>query len=66
VVHDDAVPREQAHGIVLPRVDERLTEHRENFLREHLGDICDIMRNYDGRKSRPGGNALYVPDKAAD
>jgi phosphomethylpyrimidine synthase len=24
-----------------------LTEHRESFLYEHFGDICDIMRKYD-------------------
>ena len=39
-----------------------LTEHRESFLYEHFGDICDIMRKYDvsfslGDGLRPGCNA---------
>ncbi|MBS0550546.1 MAG: phosphomethylpyrimidine synthase ThiC, partial [Proteobacteria bacterium] len=39
-----------------------LTEHRESFLYEHFGDICDIMRKYDvsfslGDGLRPGSNA---------
>jgi phosphomethylpyrimidine synthase len=39
-----------------------LTEHRESFLYEHFGDICDIMRRYDvsfslGDGLRPGCNA---------
>ncbi len=39
-----------------------LTEHRESFLYEHFGDICDLMRKYDvsfslGDGLRPGCNA---------
>src|SRR5712671_6563504 len=39
-----------------------LTEHRESFLYERFGDICDIMRKYDvsfslGDGLRPGCNA---------
>jgi phosphomethylpyrimidine synthase len=39
-----------------------LTEHRESFLYEHFGEICDIMRKYDvsfslGDGLRPGCNA---------
>jgi phosphomethylpyrimidine synthase len=39
-----------------------LSHHRESFLYEHFGDICDIMRKYDvsfslGDGLRPGSNA---------
>jgi len=39
-----------------------LSKHRESFLYEHFGDICDIMRRYDvsfslGDGLRPGSNA---------
>src|SRR3954467_4837879 len=39
-----------------------LAGHRESFLYEHFGDICDIMRKYDvsfslGDGLRPGSNA---------
>jgi phosphomethylpyrimidine synthase len=39
-----------------------LAHHRESFLYEHFGDICDIMRKYDvsfslGDGLRPGSNA---------
>ncbi len=39
-----------------------LAHHRESFLYEHFGDICDIMRAYDvsfslGDGLRPGSNA---------
>ena len=39
-----------------------LAHHRESFLYEHFGDICDIMRKYDvsfslGDGLRPGCNA---------
>jgi phosphomethylpyrimidine synthase len=39
-----------------------LSRHRESFLYEHFGDICDIMRKYDvsfslGDGLRPGSNA---------
>jgi phosphomethylpyrimidine synthase len=39
-----------------------LSQHRESFLYEHFGDICDIMRKYDvsfslGDGLRPGSNA---------
>ncbi|WP_298282625.1 phosphomethylpyrimidine synthase ThiC, partial [Acidocella sp.] len=39
-----------------------LSHHRENFLHERFGDICDIMRKYDvsfslGDGLRPGSNA---------
>ncbi len=39
-----------------------LTHHKESFLYEHFGDICDIMRKYDvsfslGDGLRPGSNA---------
>jgi phosphomethylpyrimidine synthase len=39
-----------------------LSRHRESFLYEHFGDICDIMRRYDvafslGDGLRPGCNA---------
>jgi len=39
-----------------------LSQHRESFLYEHFGDICDLMRKYDvsfslGDGLRPGSNA---------
>ncbi len=39
-----------------------LSHHKESFLYEHFGDICDIMRKYDvsfslGDGLRPGSNA---------
>lgn len=39
-----------------------LSRHRESFLYEHFGEICDIMRKYDvtfslGDGLRPGSNA---------
>jgi phosphomethylpyrimidine synthase len=39
-----------------------LSHHRESFLYEHFGEICDIMRKYDvsfslGDGLRPGSNA---------
>ena len=39
-----------------------LSHHRESFLYEHFGEICDIMRKYDvsfslGDGLRPGANA---------
>ena len=39
-----------------------LAHHKESFLYEHFGDICDIMRKYDvsfslGDGLRPGSNA---------
>jgi phosphomethylpyrimidine synthase len=39
-----------------------LSHHRESFIYEHFGDICDIMRKYDvsfslGDGLRPGSNA---------
>jgi phosphomethylpyrimidine synthase len=39
-----------------------LSHHRESFLYEHFGEICDIMRQYDvsfslGDGLRPGSNA---------
>jgi phosphomethylpyrimidine synthase len=39
-----------------------LSHHRESFLYEHFGEICDIMRRYDvsfslGDGLRPGSNA---------
>ena len=39
-----------------------LAHHKESFLYEHFGDICDIMRTYDvsfslGDGLRPGSNA---------
>ncbi len=39
-----------------------VSHHRESFIYEHFGDICDIMRKYDisfslGDGCRPGSNA---------